>query len=203
MGKLKKEQETKLKARREVLKAQLRQAKNDYYLRTYEILTELFTVEKKLNCKYTYRKLAYENGYEEQFVYKLLAWRHATPFAKLVVDEKKISAQQVCRIIVKVPRKDIDNYIRFAIEKNLNSREIDRYLTKDVIKRRELMEERVFNNNHNIGRDISTYCWKLKRTLLSIKHLPECAKEEITGLLSSTKENIATALEVLEKKTRR
>lgn len=186
---------------RKELKNKIKSLRTKHYKEMFKTLTELLNIEQKLNPKYTMLDLAKDNDLSQSLVYRIMSWRYATPHSKQVVRLEAMTMAKVCRVISKIGNdsKYQDKVIKYVMEHKLTDDEMDIFITKNEIKGYQLKKERKTKSEWNIGRNITTNCLRLKRNLLSIKHIPKKDIPKMLKELNSLKEVIDSSLEVLKK----
>ena len=179
-----------LKARRKKLKEELLELRNSTYENLYKTLSELYSIEKKLNLSYTMRQLAIENNLHEQTVYRILSWRKASDYIKIKVKNKEITMIKVCRILHRIPIFRHNEAIEYIIKNELTETETDQYISKYEDDKKQLIKDRTYKNQWNISRDIIRYCIKMARCLIAYENIPQNKIEEVLKNLKEHKKKL-------------
>ena len=195
---------TVLLERREEIKQQIKQTSQKFYEDLYKLLTELLMIEKSINPDYTMRQLALDNNLNEQFVYQILGWEKASPYLKKQVRNGKIGMRKAARLIRKVGdklgEKRQDEAVREVIRYKMTDREMDKYVKKYRTEKLDLLNEREYNNNWNIARDISQHSTRFNRCLLAVNNLPKNQVANTLKILRTHKRLVCSAIDILERK---
>ena len=180
------------------LKNQIKSKEKSYHQDMYDMLSELYHLEKKLDSKFTYRKLSIQNGLEEQWTYKLMSWRRATIYVKTQVEKDKITMITACRMISKVPVLRQNEAIAYTIKKKLTCREVDKYVKKFKTYKQKIIEERDYIAKWNIVRDIFHYNMKIRRCLLAVKNIPRNQRAKVYDALIDLRDAINKAIDIVK-----
>ena len=184
--------------RRWKIKHQIRLTSQKFYEDLYNLLNELLEIERKINPKYTLRQLAIDNTLNEQFVYQILGWRKASIYVKQQVKEEKISLRKATRLLRKVGDLRQDEAAKDIIKYKMTDREMDLYVKKFSTDKQRLLDERKYNNEWNISRDILYYCQKFNRSLLAVKSIKKNKITDSLKLLKTHKRLLVNAIRILE-----
>ena len=186
--------------KRKELYRKIKQCRTKYYKEIFKYLSDLLRLERNINVKYTMMQLAIDTDLSTSFVYRVLSWRYATPYAKKVVRDNEIGMSKVCRIISKIslPVKQ-DEAVKYVIKHKLTDNEIDLYVNEGEVKEHQLKTERTTKSEWNIERNIITGCSRLRRNLLSAHLIPLSQKNEVIKKLTELNKNIIKTLKVLRK----
>jgi len=188
----------KLTKRREELKSQIVKVMQKNYLEMFDILNELFELEKAINPDYTMMQLAIDNELSTTYVYHVMNWKEVNPNVKKLVEKGKISFSKAIRVCYRIAEPKQEEVINQVIEKKLTRTQIEKYISKQGIKLKQFTEEKEYSDNWNINRDINNYCFKLQRTLQSVAKIPKNQKPVVKHNLLKLKESIEIGLRVLE-----
>lgn len=188
----------KLTKRREELKSQIVKVMQKNYLEMFDILNELFELEKAINPDYTMMQLAIDNELSTTYVYHVMNWKEVNPNVKKLVEKGKISFSKAIRVCYRIAEPKQEEVINQVIEKKLTRTQIEKYISKQGIKLKQFTEEKEYSDNWNINRDINKYCFKLQRTLQSVAKIPKNQKPVVKHNLLKLKESIEIGLRVLE-----